>query len=128
MGYHIRRVAPPGPDGGVDILAYKDPLGTIEPRILVQVKHRQQKVSVTEVRELEGLLRRDGDIGLIVSSAGITADGEREIRSSHKHIDAMDQDRLITLWQEHYENITQTGKILLPLVKVFFLAPNDTTA
>ena len=31
MGYHVRHVAPPGPDGGVDITAYKDPLGSNPP-------------------------------------------------------------------------------------------------
>jgi restriction system protein len=85
MGYHIPFLAPPGPDGGVDIVAYTDPLGTVTPRIMVQVKHRDQKVNVRDVRELEGLLRRDGDIGLIVSSGGFTSEVAREIRSSVKH-------------------------------------------
>jgi restriction system protein len=33
MGYHVPFVAPPGRDGGIDITAYKDPLGTSTPRI-----------------------------------------------------------------------------------------------
>src|SRR5258708_4775042 len=32
MGYHVPFVAPPGRDGGVDVIAYKDPLGTVAPR------------------------------------------------------------------------------------------------
>jgi predicted Mrr-cat superfamily restriction endonuclease len=40
---------------------------------MVQVKHRDQKVAAKDVRELEGLLRKEGDIGLIVSSAGFTS-------------------------------------------------------
>src|SRR3712207_7764782 len=43
MGYHVPHVSPPGPDGGIDIMAYRDPLGTTAPRIKVQVKHRQSK-------------------------------------------------------------------------------------
>jgi len=125
MGYHVSHVAPPGPDGGVDILAYKDPLGTTAPRIKVQVKHRDQKVAAKDVRELEGLLRKEGDIGLIVSSGGFTSEAEREIRSSNRHIETMDLERVITLWQEHYDKLSQAGKALLPLVKVFFLAPAD---
>lgn len=125
MGYFVPHVAPPGPDGGVDVVAYKDPLGTTTPRIKVQVKHRDQKVNVKEVRELEALLRKEGDIGLIVSSGGITSDAEREIRSSTKHIETMDLDRLVGLWQEHYDKISETGKALLPLVKVYFLAPAE---
>lgn len=125
MGYFVPFVAQPGPDGGIDVVAYKDPLGTTAPRIKVQVKHREQKVTVKEVREMEALLRKDGDIGLIVSSGGITSDGEREIRSSTKHIETMDLDRLIGLWQEHYEKISEAGKALLPLVTVHFLAPPE---
>jgi len=37
----------------------------------------------------------------------------------------MDLDRLVSLWQEHYERISEAGKTLLPLVKVHFLAPAE---
>ncbi len=125
MGYHVPFIAPPGRDGGIDLVAYKDPLGINPPRIKVQVKHRQQKQTVKEIRELLGLLRKDGDIGLIVSSGGFTSEVEREIRDSSKHIEAMDMDRLIGLWQQHYDNIRESGRLLLPLVKLFFLAPAE---
>jgi restriction system protein len=125
MGYHVPHVAQPGRDGGIDVVAYRDPLGTSTPRIKVQVKHRDQKVTVKEVRELEGLLRKDGDIGLIVSSGGFTSEVEREIRASTKHIEMMDLERFINLWQQHYETLREAGKSLLPLVKVFFLAPAE---
>lgn len=125
MGYHVPFVAPQGPDGGVDVVAYKDPLGTTAPRIRVQVKHRGQKVTVNEVRELEGVLKKEGDIGLIVSSGGFTAEADREIRSSNKHIETMDLGRLIKLWQENYDKVREPGKKLLPLVKLYFLAPTE---
>ncbi len=125
MGYHVPLIAPPGPDGGIDIVAYKDPLGTSTPRVRVQVKHREQKVNVKEVRELEGLLRKDGDMGLIVSSGGFTSDAVQEIRSCSKHIETMDLDRVIRLWGQHYETIPESGKLLLPLVKLYFLAPPE---
>ena len=126
MGYHVPFVAPPGPDGGIDIIAYKDPLGTTTPRIRVQVKHRvSNKVNVGEVRALEGVLRKEGDMGLIVSSGGFTPDAHREIQVSSKHIETMDLDRVITLWQQHYDAIREQGKTLLPLVKVHFLAPTE---
>lgn len=52
MGYHTPFIAPKGPDGGTDIIAYQDPLGTRRPHIRVQVKHRQTshaKVTRAEV-------------------------------------------------------------------------------
>ena len=125
MGYHVPFIAPPGRDGGIDLVAYKDPLGINPPRIKVQVKHRQQKQTVKEVRELVGLLKKEGDIGLIVSSGGFTSEAEREIRDSSRHVEAMDMDRLIKLWQQHYDNIRESGRLLLPLVKLFFLAPAE---
>jgi restriction system protein len=125
MGYYIAHVAPPGPDGGVDVVAYKDPLGTVSPRVNVQVKHREQKVDVAEVRQLVGTLHKDGDIGLIISSGGFTKEAEREIQSSNKHIEKMDLDRLVNLWQEHYDRVSEAGKALLPLVKVYFLKPAE---
>lgn len=123
MGYHVPYIAPPGRDGGIDVIAYKDPLGTSSPRISVQIKHRDQKTTVKDVRELEGLLRKPGDIGLLVSSGGFTSEVERETRASTKHIETMDLDRLIDLWQQHYDQVREPGKQLLPLVKLHFLAP-----
>lgn len=125
MGYHVPHVSPPGPDGGIDLIAYRDPLGTTAPRIKVQVKHRQNKVAAKEVRELEGLLRRDGDIGLLVSSGGFTSEAEREVRASQKHIELMDLPRLISLWKEHYERLREPGRAMLRLVTVHFLAPDE---
>jgi len=126
MDYYVTFVAPPGRDGGVDIVAYKDALGTTTPRITVQVKHRpDSKVASRDIREMDGLLRKDGDIGLIVSSGGFTADTERELRASPKRIETMDLNRLVELWQKHYDKVGDAGKALLPLVKVYFLAPEE---
>ncbi|MDP9121695.1 MAG: restriction endonuclease [Acidobacteriota bacterium] len=128
MGYHVPHVAAPGPDGGVDLLAYRDPLGTAAPRIKVQVKHREQKASAKEVRELEGLLRREGDVGILVSSGGFTSEATREARASHQHIELMDLNRLIALWIDHYPQMREAGRSLLPLIGVHFLAPQDDQA
>jgi len=125
MGYHVPFVASPGKDGGIDLVAYRDPLGINPPRIKVQVKHREQKMTAKEVRELAGILRKEGDIGLIVSSSGFTSDAKGEIQSSSKHIESMDLDRLIGLWQDNYGSISESGRLMLPLVKLFFLAPPE---
>ena len=74
---------------------------------------------------MEALLRKEGDIGLIVSSSGFTSDAEKEVRSSTRHIETMDLERLITLWEQHYDKVREQGKALLPLVKLYFLAPTE---
>lgn len=125
MGYFVRRIADPGPDGGVDLEVYKDPLGSSSPRIKVQVKHRDSKVNAKEARELEGLLRRGDDMGLFVSLAGYTSEAIREFRSSTKHIETIDSERLLELWKRYYGQLTEAGKALLPLTPVYFLTPLD---
>jgi len=75
-----------------------------------------------------GRARANSSLGgpiVFVSRTGFTADAEREIRSSTKHIETLDLDRLVNLWQQHYDKISEPGKALLPLVKVHFLAPAE---
>jgi restriction system protein len=123
MGYYTPFVAPKGPDGGVDILAYRDPFGTQIPRIKVQVKHRTQKATVQEIRQLSGLLRKDGDTGLFVSSEGFTEDAITEIRNAPRHIERLDLDTFIDFWEKHYDKMEEEDRSLLPLRKIAFLSP-----
>ena len=83
MGYHISWIAPPGKDGGIDILAASDPLGTKPPRIKVQVKRQEQKVDVNGLRSFMALLG-DGDVGIFVSVGGFTKDAQGEARGQEK--------------------------------------------
>ena len=73
MGYYTPFTAPRGKDGGIDVEAYRDPLGTQSPRIKVQVKHRPASpIGVQDVRQLMGLLQKEGDVGIFVSSGGFS--------------------------------------------------------
>ena len=71
----------------------------------------------------ETLERRGCYLLFAFSSGGFTNEVAREIRSSVKHIETMDLDRLISLWQQHYTKVREAAKSLLPLVQVYFLAP-----
>jgi restriction system protein len=91
----------------------------------VQIKHRlNTTATVQEVRQLMGLLQKDGDVGIFVSSGGFTADAKATARSSHVHVELIDPDRLITLWQEFYAKLTDEDKSLLPMKPIFFYAPS----
>jgi restriction system protein len=122
MGYFTPFVAPRGKDGGIDIIAYRDPLGTVSPRIKVQVKHRQVPATVEEIRQLMGLLQKDGDVGIFMSTGGFTADAKTTARSSHVHVELIDLSRLIDLWQEFYPKLSDEDKSKLPLLPIYFLA------
>jgi len=120
MGYFTPFVAPKGKDGGVDIIAYKDPLGTTTPRIQVQVKHRESNASVKEIRELMGLLK-NGDVGIFISSAGFSADAKSTARLSSAHIELIDLNRFIQLWQDFYYKLSDQDKNLFRLKPIYFL-------
>ena len=125
MGYYTPFIAPKGKDGGVDIIAYKDPLGTTIPRIQVQIKHRiDNATSVKEIRELMGLLQKDGDVGIFVSSGGFSSDAKTTARTSNVHIELIDLNRFIELWQSFYNKLSDQDKNLLPLKPIYFLDLN----
>ncbi len=125
MGYYTPFVAPKGKDGGVDVVAYRDPLGTESPRIQVQIKHRESSATVQEVRQLMGLLQKEGDVGIFVSTGGFTPDAKTTARSSHIHVELIDLPRFIVLWQEFYNKQTDEDKSVLPLTPIYFLAKED---
>lgn len=125
MGYHTPFIAPKGKDGGVDIIAYQDPLGVRAPRIKIQIKHRENPASVDEIRQLMGLLQRDGDVGIFVSSGGFTSDTKVTARSSHIHVELIDLDRFISLWQEFYLKLDDEDKSKLRLKPVYLYDPNS---
>jgi len=123
MGYHVQWVAPPGPDRGIDVIAYRDPLGTAPPRIVVQVKrHAESKTSVDGVRSFMAVLG-DQDVGIYVSSAGFTSDAHRETRSQERRrLTLVDLKKLVDLWIEHYDQLDDVDRQLLPLKPVYYLA------
>lgn len=124
MGYATPFVAPTGPDGGTDILAYPDPLGAKTPHIRVQVKHRtSQKANRDEIAALRGIIRQDREIGLFVSSAGFTSEAMREARQGTVHIELMDLNGLLEQWMVCYDRLSEEDKGNLRLRRVAFLAP-----
>ncbi len=124
MGYHVSWVSPPGADKGIDILAHTDPLGTMVPRIKVQVKRREGKISVGGLRSFMAVLGEE-DVGIFVSLGGFTSDAENEARTQEKRkITLVGLERLFDLWVQHYDKLPETEKQLLPLKPVYYLAPS----
>ncbi len=126
MGYHIGRIAPPGPDRGIDIVAFTDPIGVEGPRIKVQVKRQSgTAMSVTEIRSFVAVLG-DHDAGIYVSSGGFTKDALREARALEtRRLTLIDLEQLVDLWVAHYDSIGDAGRRLFALDTVHFLA-SDT--
>ncbi|SFV28061.1 restriction endonuclease [Hyphomicrobium facile] len=124
MGYYASWIAPPGKDGGLDIVAYPDPLGTRPPRIKVQVKRQQQRINADGVRAFVSLVNED-DAGLFVAVGGFTRDAEDFARMQERRkITLIDLERLVDLWTEFYPKLTDLARERLPLTPIYFLAPN----
>lgn len=126
MGYYVGWIAPPGKDGGVDLLAFNDPLGTRPPRIKVQVKRnaRSSKIDVVGLRSFMAVLG-DDDVGLFVALSGFTKAAESEARQSHRRVTLIDTTHLVELWTEHHAKLDDTARQRLPLRPVWFLAGGE---
>jgi restriction system protein len=124
MGYYVQWVAPPGPDRGIDVVAYRDPLGTAPPRIMVQVKRQSEtKTAVDGIRAFMAVLG-DQDVGIFVSAGGFTSEADREARSQERRrLTLVDLRKLVNLWIENYDRLDDVDRQLLPLKPVHFLAP-----
>ncbi len=125
LGYYIAWISPPGKDGGVDIIAHTDPLGTQSPRIKVQVKRVGQKVDLQTLNSFLAIIDSD-DVGLYVSTAGFTRDAEEAARrQSGRKITLIDLERLLDLWIGAYNKLDEKSRRRLPLSPIYFLTPES---
>jgi restriction system protein len=122
MGYHTPFISPKGKDGGIDIIAYQDPLGMKTPRLKIQVKHYPQTpISADAIRSLKGLVNTGDEVGLFVTSGRFSPDAERFAREANVHVKLIDGEELISLWQQFYGQLSDDDKYLLPLHSIYFL-------
>ncbi|WP_321886546.1 restriction endonuclease [Paraburkholderia bannensis] len=123
MGYYVDWEAPPGRDGGLDILAWPDPLGTKPPRIKVQVKRQTSSVTVEGVRSFLAVLG-DEDVGLFVALGGFTRDAIETARNQERRrLTLIDIRKLHELWVTYYKNLSDEARRRMPLRPVYFLSP-----
>lgn len=120
MGYIARRTKK-GADRGVDVFASKDGLGLEEPRIFVEVKHREGQMGAPKIRSFIGG-RQMGDRCIYVSTGGFTKEAKYEAERSKTPLFLVDLDILAELITSHYDNFRAEGKVLLPLRKVYLPA------
>ena len=117
------QVAPPGPDGGIDVFAGSGPLGLDSPKLVVQVKSGLSPSDVKIVRELQGVLGTHGaDQGLLVAWGGVTKAARRELRSQFFRVRLWDADDLLDAILRNYDRLDEEYRIDLPLKRIWSLA------
>lgn len=127
MNYHVSWIAPPGRDGGVDIIAYVDPLGAKGPRVKVQVKRRADKVGVVELRSFLAVVS-ERDVGVYVALGGFSPDAIALVNQEQtRRMTLINGQRFFDLWIEHLGEMASEDKERLPLKPVYFLdvAPSE---
>lgn len=118
-------VSPPGPDGGIDILAASQ-LGYEKPSICIQVKSTSSPVDVKILRELQGVMSRIGaKQGLLVSWGGFTSKALQEARDVFFNIRLLDQGTLIEEIFRYYEKFEDELKAELPLKRIWTLVVEE---
>ena len=129
MGYIIsdEDVADKGADGGIDITAYTDKLKIN--CLPVQVKHNINSgtdISAKNIQALAGAISQRhsaNDKGLFVCSTRFTRNAKESAKQLN--IKLIDLSQLLSLWYANYEKITEKGKKLLPIKKVYFCTAEE---
>jgi restriction system protein len=125
QGYTIR-IAPEGPDGGVDIIAGRGALGFEPPRLAVQVKSSDSPVDVGVLRELQGVMSAFGaDLGLVVAWGGYRGSVEKEAARQFFKIRLWDSSDLVSMLQTYYEQLPDDIQAELPLKRIWALVPEE---
>lgn len=119
-------VSPPGPDGGVDILARKGSLGLEGPRLCVQVKSSATPSDVHTLRALQGTMSTfKAEEGLLLSWSGFNRAVLKEARLSFFSVRLWDADELIRAIERNYDRLPDEMQALLPLKRIWALVPDD---
>jgi len=121
MSYHVVWISPPGKDGGLDIIAYTDPLGVTSPRLKVQVKRLETRVTLDTLKSFTANIN-DDEVGIFIALGGFTKDAENFVRAHAKvKITLVDMERFVDLWTEYYNRLEDAARRLMPLKPVYFL-------
>ena len=122
------KLSPAGPDGGVDVLGGRGPLGLDPPRLCVQVKSQQSPADVEVYRGLQGtMLTFKAEQGLLVCWGGFKKSVLTEARQSHFVVRLWDSRDLVQALYRNYERLPAEIQAELPLKRVWMLVPEETT-
>jgi restriction system protein len=118
-------VSPPGPDGGVDIVAGRGPMGFDPPRLCVQVKSSSGPVNVEILQRLHGSMKKvSAGQALLVSWGGFNSKVPTEARDQFFSVRLWDSGDLIQAVLDNYEKLSPEIQAELPLKRVWVLVQN----
>lgn len=125
QGYHTQ-LSPAGPDGGVDIIGGKGPMGFEAPHLVVQVKSSDDPADVKVLRELQGVMQSfDAERGLLVCWGGFKRTVYDEARQLYFQVRLWDSDDLLDAIADEYDNLPDDLQAELPLQRIWTLVLDE---
>lgn len=112
MGYEAR-VTPYSQDGGVDVIAHRDPLGVEPPLIKVQCKHTTSTIGIPDVQQLIGALAAN-ELGLFLTLGSYS----REALSTERMrqgLRLINGEELADLALQVYDRLSSRWRTRIPL-------------
>lgn len=119
LGYQAR-VTQYSQDGGVDVIAHRDPLGIEPPQITVQCKHRVGSTGAPEVQQLIGT-QAPGEFCLFVTLGAYTKDA-LAIERQRAALRLLGGEDVVALVLENYAKLPERWKAVFPLTSVLTVA------
>jgi restriction system protein len=118
MGYRANVTQVSG-DGGVDVIAHRDPLGLEPPIIKVQCKRVIGSMGAPDVHKLTGTLAPGGsELGLFITLGTFSKDAIH-IGRTRQDLRLINGSEFVDLVLEHYEKLGSEWKRLLPLRRLY---------
>ncbi len=117
---YTTKISPPGPDGGVDILAAGGALGLGEDRICVQVKSGDGAANHDVVLRLIGSVSNtQAQTGLLVSIGGVNAIAQKELDSNFFKLRLWQMPDLLKALFRTYGELSDETRAKLPLKQIW---------
>ncbi|MGN6127899.1 MAG: restriction endonuclease [Humibacter sp.] len=119
VGYQAR-VTQYSQDGGVDVIAHRDPLGVEPPQIKVQCKHRTGTVGAPDVQQLIGT-QGPGELSLFVTLGSYSRDA-LAIERQRPGLRLLSGEDIVTMVLDHYAELPESWRSIIPLTRVLVVA------
>jgi restriction system protein len=124
---YMTKVSPPGPDGGVDILAAGGMLGLGEDRVCVQVKSGDGAANHDVVLKLiASMSNTQARTGLLVSIGGVNSPAQKELENKFFQLRLWQMPDLLRALFKTYNDLSDETRAKLPLKQIWApIAPTE---
>lgn len=119
LGYQAR-VTAYSQDGGVDVIAHKDPLGVEPPLIKVQCKHKTATIGAPEVQQLIGV-QGAGELVVFMTLGAYSRDA-LALERQRPGLRLVTGEDIVSLVLEHYAALPERWRTLMPLTPLLVVA------